>query len=175
MIDIADFIYRMTFLFVCGFAFFVVIMAILGGQPAVCQLCDTIIPALSQVAVERFSEFSDIITNKLYTGYQVFFESFRLCVLTDRLAYLFAAAMAVEFALGWIFIRHEMYQNTQAVVEEIHSLAQPIRESVTAVFRLIENPWRLIGYSLFLFLIRLRPAVFEDFVKAAEKGQKLTG
>lgn len=89
--------------------------------------------------------------------------------LTYKLVYIVIIVFVVEFSYSWYQTPKDMREMTFAIVQESYIIAGPIKDGIRAVWRVASNPWRLIGYVLFVFLLRLRPDLLNDITKAAEK------
>jgi len=116
-------------------------------------------------------EFQICIGNFLW-GFQICIGNFLIAFL-DRFIYLILLSICIEVIIGWIYIRDEMKIMTKAVVDEGRLALAPLPEAFKAIWILISNPWKLIGYSLFIFLVKSRPETWLDLIAAAQKAQKL--
>jgi hypothetical protein len=91
---------------------------------------------------------------------------------------------SVEFLLGWVYNFDRMKQMVQDTAKEVKDLVQetmkegivilrPLPDAIQAVFNVVSNPWRLLGYALFIILLRVQPELISELVKAAEKSKKI--
>lgn len=135
---------------------------ILGFVFTLHELFLTYIPHLSDVAIKTFEGVATVVYERIESWF-----------LSNNLFYIFRLIMMVEFAVGWWYEREEMKAMTRVIVAEGKMVAGSIKEAVVAVFVILANPWRLLGYTLCITIIRMKPEIFTDIVKAAEKGQKL--
>ena len=149
-------------LFILGFVFTLLVVAYVAGERGLHDLFLTYIPHLSDVAIKTFEGVTTVVLERIETWF-----------LSNNLLYIFCLIMMVEFAVGWWYEREEMKAMTGAIVAEGKVVAGSIKEAVVAVFVILANPWRLLGYTLIITIIRMKPEIFTDIVKAAEKVQKL--
>ena len=147
---------------VLGFVFTLLVVAYVVGERGLHDLFLTYIPHLSDVAIKTFEGVTTVVLERIETWF-----------LSNNLLYIFCLIMMVEFAVGWWYEREEMKAMTGAIVAEGKVVAGSIKEAVVAVFVILANPWRLLGYALIITIIRMKPEIFTDIVKAAEKVQKL--
>ena len=156
-------------LFILGFVFTLLVVAYVAGERGLHDLFLTYIPHLSDVAIKTFEGVATVVIGQL----NFFLERIESWFLSNNLLYIFCLIMMVEFAVGWWYEREEMKAMTGAIVAEGKVVAGSIKEAVVAVFVILANPWRLLGYTLIITIIRMKPEIFTDIVKAAEKVQKL--
>lgn len=112
--------------------------------------------------MKEVKEFFRVDCNNFLQGCSDRLES---AVLTYRVVYIIILFFVVEFSYAWYFETEQMKLLTHAIVIESYVIARPVMDGVVAVWQVIANPWRLIGYVLFLFLLRLRPELLGDIVK----------
>ena len=75
--------------------------------------------------------------------------------------------------MGWIYVRNEMKQMLRAVIDEGKLISPPLQEAFKAFWMVVSNPWKLLGYALFIKLVSTRPKTWNEIISAAQKGQKL--
>jgi hypothetical protein len=125
-----------------------------------------------QICIGNFLWGFQICIGNFLWGFQICIGNFLIAFL-DRFIYLILLSICIEVIIGWIYIRDEMKIMTKAVVDEGRLALAPLPEAFKAIWILISNPWKLIGYSLFIFLVKSRPETWLDLIAAAQKAQKL--
>ena len=81
--------------------------------------------------------------------------------------------MSIEFVIGWIFIRDEMKAISKSIFDEGKIILGPIQDAIKALWVVVSNPWKILGYALFISLVRIQPETWNEMISAAQKGQKL--
>ena len=111
----------------------------------------------------------NVIGNFLWLSYTAFEEIF----CTMKFIYVLLSGISIEFIIGWIYVREEMKLMTKSAFDEGKLVLPPIQEAFCAFWKIVSNPWKLLGYTLFIFLVNMRPEAWTQIISAAQKGQKL--
>lgn len=146
--NVYDFLLLWMVLGLIAFVFLVIVIASLGG----------------------INEVKEFLRVDIANSFKFTTERLENTFLTYKLTYVIIIVFLFDFLCGWWYAREEMMSMTAAVIAETYIMAAPIKDGISAAWVVISNPFRLIGYILFVFLLRWKP---DDVAKAAQKGHKI--
>jgi hypothetical protein len=81
--------------------------------------------------------------------------------------------LIVEFIVGWIYIREEMKIMVRDTVAEVKQATPEFSAAVRALWGVVSNPFKILGYVLFLVIVQNSSEIGDRFVKALEKSAKI--
>lgn len=145
----------------------VLIVATVAGERGVSDLFLKYIPTLFEVVTLRLAVVVDQIS-----------EVFEKWFLTKRIGFVCAYIILMEFAHGIMFAREDTKVMVREIVEDFKAVGRDIKEAFDDVFHILSNPWHLVGYVLFIYVVTLDPETISDSANAenaAQEGQKLGG
>ena len=95
-------------------------------------------------------------------------------IFSWKLVVVILLSVTAEILLGWMYIREEMKIMAHDVFEGSKQVATPLMAAVQAVWKILSDPWKIIGYALFVVIVQNSPLMLEEVLKAALKSQKIS-
>ena len=81
--------------------------------------------------------------------------------------------VVLEFIVGWIFIREEMKAMVRDTAAEAKGAVPEFSAAVQALWKVVSNPFKVLGYVAFLVIVQNSSDIGDRFIKALEKSAKL--